>query len=94
VEFEPGDTIRFKSDYPVQVHGDRSTELEVRRAFDLNEISAHLDDGAVEIGLSETKRQHWVFRDLRTPPPPPPGVTIVVENPASHKQQAGAATGT
>jgi hypothetical protein len=89
VEFEPGDTIRFRSDHPVHLDGDL-TEIVVRRRFNLDEISAELEDGTVEI---DSRADGWRARDLRTPPPPPPGVIIVVGHPKGGGQAGAAGTG-
>jgi hypothetical protein len=89
VEFEPGDTIRFKSDPRVHLQADLPKEIEVNRAFNLSEISATLHDGTVEITFSK----RWEARDLRLPPPPPPGVTIVVGHPKGSGQAGAAGTG-
>jgi hypothetical protein len=89
VEFEPGDTIRFRSDHPVHLDVDLK-EIVVRRAFNLDEISAELEDGTVEI---HSTAEGWRARDLRTPPPPPPGVIIVVGHPKGGGQAGAAGTG-
>ena len=60
VEFEPGDTIRFRSDHPVHLDGDL-TEIEVRRAFNLDEISAEI---GLELEWAVRRHGACAFRQL------------------------------
>lgn len=87
VEFEPGEVIEFKSEQRLQLQGERSTDIEVYRAINLNEFTVHPHDGAIEISLTQAKRPDWVARDLRLPPPPPPH--IVVKIPAGKSADKG-----
>ena len=94
VEFEPGELIEFKSEQPVRLEGGRRPDIELNRAFNLDEFSAHLQDGVIEISLSLGKRPAWSAKDHRGPPPPPPHVVIKIGSGKSAENggpQAGAA---
>ena len=78
VEFEPGDAIRFKSDQPVDVSGASSTQMQVQRSFLLSEISAHEENGRLQIDIPHFSERvhdpHFSERvhDIRSPGPQPP----------------------
>jgi len=67
VEFEPGDAIQFKSDRPVHVLGQSSTEIVVPHSFKLNDVSGHSEDAGLHLDLGS-------WPDPRVPGPHPHGV--------------------
>lgn len=85
VEFEPGDTIQFNSDEPVQVDGEPSSPINVKKSFTLDGISAKAQGGGKGLNLSGFQQ------DARLPPPPPPNtvkVSITAGGKSKHKTGA------
>jgi hypothetical protein len=88
VEFEPGETIRFKSDEPVHLGTDGSKEVRTREAFALSEIGVHLETAGLHINFANRGAI------LYNPPPPPPGDRPIVISVEKAGAQAGAAGST
>jgi hypothetical protein len=86
VEFEPGETIHFKSKQPVHLREHRSTEIKVLGALALGEISAHEATAGLQVDIDSK------IEILYNPPPNPPHIpTTVVLEPSTQGQQAGTA---
>jgi len=90
VEFEPGETILFKSDHPVHVRRHDSKEIKVLGAFGLDDISAHGEAAGLQISVDGR------VADYQAPPPPPPhipSVTVFLDAIHEGELQAGVGTG-
>jgi hypothetical protein len=75
VEFQPGETILFKSDQSVQLRGHRSNEVEAKSSFALHEIFADLESTGFQVDINRAASV------VLSPPQPPPHITTIVLEP-------------
>jgi hypothetical protein len=96
VEFEPGDTILFESNEPLNVRKHNSPALEVLRPLTLNDVSVHKETKALQIDIKGKVGNAPVAAILYNPPPPPPHITNIViqaQSAAKGKKKVRAAGG-